>query len=71
MAKRKTPINRLKISDGIVESCRALTENDHHNALLWAAKVVELVSTTHALTEDEARYIREVINNYGKGKKSK
>jgi hypothetical protein len=63
--RKKQPPNRLRISQGIVNSCRSFTERDYHNALLWAAKVVQLAGSNHVLTEDEARYLNEVITKYG------
>lgn len=62
MAKRH--INRLKISDDIVQSCKSFTEHDYYNAFLWAARVAQRVGTNHVLTDDEVRYLQHVIATY-------
>ena len=62
--KPKKPVNRLKISDGIVNSCQCFTNRDYMTAFLWASKVMKIVGKNHHLTNDEARYINEVITKY-------
>ncbi len=58
-------VNRLKISDGIVESCRCYTNRDYMTAFLWASKVMKTVGKTHVLSDNEARYLHEVLTKYG------
>lgn len=65
MAKRTPHINRLKISDGIVESCRCYTNRDYMTAFLWASRVVKIVGKSHVLSDDEANYLHEVLTKYG------
>jgi hypothetical protein len=63
--KPSKPVNRLRISDGILESCRCFNRQDYMTALLWASKVMKIVGKTHVLSDDEARYLHEVFTTYG------
>lgn len=53
-------INRLKVSDSIVMSCRSFVQRDIDSAFLWALKVIEQANGLH-LTDNEAEYLSEVF----------
>ena len=57
--------NRLKIYDGVVESCKAYSSHDIDLAYRWAVKVLELASESPELilTPDELQYIEAVISD--------
>lgn len=52
---------RFKISDAVVQSCRAYSTQDFDTAFLWAVEVLRRAGDTHYLNPSEASYIKVVL----------
>jgi hypothetical protein len=61
MDQRTPHINRLRVSDAIVESCRAYSRKDTDLAFRWAIEVLRRAHPDLYLNPDESSYIQTVI----------
>lgn len=71
MNERTPHINRLTVSDSIIQSCRAYTQKDQDAAFRWAIQALRKAWPDRYLNPDEEHYLDAIIRLQGGKKKRK